>query len=159
MADKLSQLGLTKDDIVYLDLLSNLVYLGTDQDGNSIEPFKGEGKKWHISGSLVAAAKPRIYRLLDKMAAIRESCGEARILCAIPIPRYVAGCCCDKQQHLNNLEDNNIGEIHDTVRVNSRSNLLTAFPGSTIFDPLSAFMAEYNSQELPSLNSSGGVTI
>ena len=56
LADKLSQLGLTKDDIVYLDLLSNLVYLGTDQDGNSIEPYKGEGKKWHISGSLVAAA-------------------------------------------------------------------------------------------------------
>ena len=33
LVDKLSQLGLTKDDIVYLDLLSNLVYLGTDQDG------------------------------------------------------------------------------------------------------------------------------
>ena len=34
LVDKLSQLGLIKDDIVYLDLLSNLVYLGTDQDGN-----------------------------------------------------------------------------------------------------------------------------
>ena len=33
LVDKLSQLGLIKDDIVYLDLLSNLVYLGTDQDG------------------------------------------------------------------------------------------------------------------------------
>ena len=127
---------------MYLDLLSNLVYLGTEQDGNSIEPFKGEGKRWHISGSLVAAAKPRICRLLDKMAAIRESCGEPRILCAIPIPRYVAGRCCDEQQHLDNLEGDNIGKIHDAVRVNSRSNLLTAFPGSTIYDPLSAFMAE-----------------
>ena len=68
LADKLGQLGLTKDDVIYLDLISNLVFLGTDQDGNSIEPFKGEGRKWHISGSLVAAAKPRIRRLLDKMA-------------------------------------------------------------------------------------------
>ena len=93
------------------------------------------------------------------MATIRESCGEARILCAIPIPHYVAGRCCDEQLHLDNLEDNDIGEIHDAVRANSRSTLLTAFPGSTIFDPLSAFMAEYNSQELPSLHSSGGVTI
>ena len=35
LVDKLSQLGLTKDHIVYLYLLSNLVYLGTDQDGMS----------------------------------------------------------------------------------------------------------------------------
>ena len=159
LADKLSQLGLTKDDIVYLDLLSNLVYLGTDQDGNSIEPYKGEGKKWHISGSLVAAAKPRIRWLLDKMAAIRESCGEARILCAIPIPCYVAGRCCNDQVHLDNLVDDDIGEVHDAVRVNSRSTLLTVFLGSTVFDPISAFTAEYSSQELPSLHSSGGVTI
>ena len=61
--------------------------------------------------------------------------------------------------HLDNQEDDDIGEIHDAVRANSRSTLLTAFPGSTIFDPLSAFMAEYNSQELPSLHSSGGVTV
>ena len=60
LAGKLNQLGLTKDDVMYLDLISNLVYLGTEQDGNSIEPFKVEGKRWHISGSLVAAAKPRI---------------------------------------------------------------------------------------------------
>ena len=159
LADKLSQLALTKNDIVYLDLLSNLVYLGTDQDGNSIEPFEGEGKKWHILGSLVAAAKPRLRRLLDKMATIRESCGEARILCAVPILHYMAGHCCNDQVHLDNLVDDDIGEIHDAVRANSRSTLLTAFPGSTIFDPLSAFTAKYSSQELPSLYSSGGVTV
>ena len=61
--------------------------------------------------------------------------------------------------HLDNQEDDDICEIHDAVRANSRSTLLTAFPGSTIFDPLAAFMAEYNSQELPSLHSSGGVTV
>ena len=61
--------------------------------------------------------------------------------------------------HLDNQEDDEDGEIHDAVRANSRSTLLTAFPGSTIFDPLSAFMAEYNSQELPSLHSSGCVTV
>ena len=36
LADKLGQLGLTKDNVVYLDLISNLVYLDTNQDGNSI---------------------------------------------------------------------------------------------------------------------------
>ena len=93
------------------------------------------------------------------MATIRESCGEARILCAIPILRYVAGRCCNDQVHLDNLVDDDIGEVHDAVRVNSRSTLLTVFLGSTVFDPISAFTAEYSSQELPSLNSSGCVTI
>ena len=36
LVDKLGQLGLTKDNVVYLDLISNLVYLDTNQDGNSI---------------------------------------------------------------------------------------------------------------------------
>ena len=36
LADKLGQLGLTKDNVVFLDLISNLVYLDTNQDGNSI---------------------------------------------------------------------------------------------------------------------------
>ena len=69
----------------------------------------------------------------------------------IPIPRYMAGSCCMEPLHLNNLEDNNIGEIHNMVRGNSRSCLLTTFPGSTILDPLSAFTWE--------VNSSGGVAV
>ena len=60
-----------------------------------------------------------------------------RILCAIPIPRYVAGRCCNDQVHLDNLVDDDIGEIHDVVRANSRSRLLIAFP---IFETVSGHL-------------------
>ena len=39
LADKLLQFDLTENDIVYLDLLSNQVYLGTDEEGNSTDPY------------------------------------------------------------------------------------------------------------------------
>ena len=65
LADELRSMELTGNDVVYLDLLSNQVYLGTDDDGNSSEPFKDDHKKWHISGSLVAVAKPQIRKVLD----------------------------------------------------------------------------------------------
>ena len=57
LADQIVLLGLGKDDIVYLDLLSNSAYMGTDAEGNSTEPTK-VGKGWHIPGCLVAAARP-----------------------------------------------------------------------------------------------------
>ena len=51
MADKILRLNLTENDTFYLDLLSNQVYIGTDEDGNTIEPHKDNSKMWHISGS------------------------------------------------------------------------------------------------------------
>ena len=72
LADELRSMELTGNDVVYLDLLSNQVYLGTDEDGNSSEPFKDNHKKWHISGSLVAAAKPRIRKVLDRLSAVPQ---------------------------------------------------------------------------------------
>ena len=39
-------LGLTDQDVVYMDLLSNQVYLGTDEYGNSIEPEEKHGAEW-----------------------------------------------------------------------------------------------------------------
>ena len=101
LADKLLSLDLTNNDVVYLDLLSTLVYLGTDEDGNNSEPYK-DRLGWHISGSLVAAVKPRLRRILEKMSAIREACGSARLICGLPTPRYVEDGCCKEATHIDN---------------------------------------------------------
>ena len=85
LADQIEQLGLGKDDIIYLDLLSNLAYMGRDAEGYSTEPTKG-GKVWHIPGSLVAAARPRLRKQLDKLSAIRPACREATVMCGLPTP-------------------------------------------------------------------------
>ena len=78
LADKLLQFDLTENDIVYLDLLSNQVYLGTDEEGNSTDPYNDSQNRWHITGSLVAAAKPRLRRVLERLAAINEACGKVK---------------------------------------------------------------------------------
>ena len=105
---ELRSFELTGNDIVYLDLLSNQVYLGTDDEGNSSEPFKDNPKKWHISGSLVAAAKPRIRKVLDRLSAIREACGTAKVICGLPIPRYVDQRCCSAENHIDNHSEEEI---------------------------------------------------
>ena len=45
LADELRSFALTANNVVYLDLLSNQVYLGTNDNGNSSEPFKDSQKK------------------------------------------------------------------------------------------------------------------
>ena len=51
---------IAKGDFVYIDALSNQLFMGSDVDGFPIEPEgDGDGYK-HISGSLVAAPKKRL---------------------------------------------------------------------------------------------------
>ena len=159
LADELRSMELTGNDVVYLDLLSNQVYLGTDEDGNSSEPFKDNHKKWHISGSLVAAAKPRIRKVLDRLSAIRDACGTAKVICGLPIPRYVEQQCCSADNHINNHSEEEISEVHEAVRVNSKACLMAAYPGCIILDPLRAFKGEADTAVLGDLISSGGVSI
>ena len=94
MADRLRQFELNESDIVYVDLLPNQVYLGTDEDGNNTEPHKDSQNTWHITGSLVAVPKLRLRRILERLAAIKEACGTAKLICGLPTPRYVEQSCC-----------------------------------------------------------------
>ena len=135
--------------MVYLDLLLNQLYLGTHQDGNNIDPFKDNNKRWHISGSLGTAAKPRIRMLLERMSAIKDACGEAKVVCGLPMPLYIVEWCCNNKLHLENIQEEETGEIHEAVRGNSKSCLLWAFPGGTFLDPLLAFMARMKTQRWP----------
>ena len=58
---------IAKGDFVYIDALSNQLFMGSDVDGFPIEPEgDGDGYK-HISGSLVAAPKKRLKKLLQQL--------------------------------------------------------------------------------------------
>ena len=97
LADQLVGIGLTDQDVVYIDLLSNHVYLGTDEDGNSIEPFKDKKNRWPILGSLGAVAKPQLRRILDRLEAIRAPWGGKTYLpAANPALRRKAVLCCKR---------------------------------------------------------------
>ena len=69
---------------------------------------------------MVAAAKPRIRKVLDRLSAIREACGTAKVICGLPIPQYVDQRCCSAENHINNHSEEEISEVHETVRINRR---------------------------------------
>ena len=60
----------------------------------------------------MAATRPRIRRHLDKLSALRDTCGEAMIICGLPTPWYLSGPCCDDPLHLDNITDRELGEVH-----------------------------------------------
>ena len=159
LADRLREFQLSKEDIVYLDLLSNQVYLGTDVDGNSTDPHKDRQNRWHITGSLVPATKPRLRRILERMVAIRDACGAAKIICGLPTPRYVEQGCYKSELHIDNILEEEYKGIHEEVKVNSKTCLLAAFPNCTVLDPMQAFRGEDENAALSDLISSGGLSI
>jgi hypothetical protein len=58
VTDKLMELSLGKKDTVVLDLLSNVVFMGTDNDGLPTEAFRAEDGSYHVAGSLTIAPPP-----------------------------------------------------------------------------------------------------
>ena len=98
--------------------------MGTDQDDNSVDPLRDGAKKWNITGSLKVAAKLRMKKILDKLTAIKGDVGEAKIICSLPVPRYVNTRCCDDIRLTDNIGEDNAMEIHEAVRNNSRACLL-----------------------------------
>ena len=90
LASELAKLGFVKGDCVYIDALSNQLFMGSNEDGLPTEPeWDGDGK-WHITGSLVAALKPRLKKLLQQLTPLREACGNSTMVC---VGRYISGKC------------------------------------------------------------------
>ena len=111
LASELAKLGLAKEDCVYIDALSSQLFMGSNEDGLPTEPERdGEGK-WHITGSLVAAPKPRLKKILQQLTPLREACGDETLVCSLPLGRYISGKCCSDEGHLENRGDEDFGQI------------------------------------------------
>ena len=67
--------------------------------------------------------------------------------------------CCQEAAHIDNRQEDEIGEIHEAVRSNSMSCLMAAFPGCTVMDPMKAFRGDDDKVELSTLTSSAGLSI
>ena len=90
----IDELKLQKGDFVYMDLFSNASFMCNNEDGLQFPPVKDGQKRWHITGSLVACPKPRIKKILSLFESLRESTGDAMLVCGLPLPRYVYKKCC-----------------------------------------------------------------
>jgi hypothetical protein len=78
VAQKLKSLNPGPDNTIFLDLLSNTAFMGTDDDGLPSPSFPGGDGTYHIPGSLTVAPTAAVKKLLansNKLQNWRLGCG------------------------------------------------------------------------------------
>ena len=108
-------------------------------------------------GSLVAAPKPILKKLLQQLAPLPEACGDATLVCSLPLGRYISGKCCGDKTHLKNREDEDYGQNFVSAIASCRGCLEAAFPGCIIFNPTNSFPDA--DRDMASLISSASISI
>ncbi len=92
-----------ESDVVVLDLLSNLAFMGTDVDGLPTPAIKSGDGKYHILGSLTTAPPTVLKKTLELCVPLANAAKGARVVLVCPIPRYVKTKCCDDPSHITNF--------------------------------------------------------
>jgi hypothetical protein len=105
IACKLADLKLGKKDTVVCDLLSNVVFMGTNGDGLPSEAIRAEDGSYHIVGSLTIAPPSLTKKILAGCSKLAHALQETGTVLVSPIPRYVFRKCCDNSDHIENFED------------------------------------------------------
>ncbi len=107
-------------DLVVMDLISNVAYMGTDEDGLPSPAVRSGNGTYHITGSLTTAPPTKIKKALEHCAALAGSLKKTRVLLICPIPRYVASKCCTDPTHIENFNsseyDDELLECQDQHR-------------------------------------------
>ncbi len=100
------KLNLTEIDTVVIDSMSNIAFLGTDDDGLPIPAEKSEEDgRYHLSGDLQLAPPSAFKSTMKMVDIIISNTGEAKIVLTVPLPRYVLVACCDDTSHVSNRQD------------------------------------------------------
>ena len=93
-------------DILYIDLFSNTIYMGSDDNG-----FKNNTGTYHMSGCLEVAPEAFLRKRFSLIHGVLEAAGSAIIICALPIPRYVTRPCCNDEGHMTNWAEADFPDI------------------------------------------------
>jgi hypothetical protein len=105
IAKRLEMLELGPDDNLVLDLLSNLAYMGTDDNRLPTPALRAGDGSYHIQGSLTTAPLMTLKKLLEACGSIVSIIGSCSVLLVVPIPRCVVGKCCTDPAHIENVEN------------------------------------------------------
>ncbi len=92
-----------ENDVVVMDLLSNLAFMGTDVDGLPTPAIRSGDGKYHIQGSLTTAPPTVLKKALELCVPLANAAKGAKVVLVCPIPRYVKTKCCDDPSHIQIL--------------------------------------------------------
>jgi hypothetical protein len=101
---------LDKVDTVVLDLLSNVTFMRTNDNGLPTEALRAEDGRYHIIGSLNVAPPSVIKKILSLCSPIASALQKTCIILISPIPRYINAKCCSNEGHVDNFSEPDIDE-------------------------------------------------
>ena len=157
---ELAALRPNEDDILILDLFSNMVYMGTDEDGMAARPFLGSDGVYHIPGNLEVATQTLLKNCVKASLPILEAASMSKLIFTLPLPRYASGPCCSDPEHITNLDETDYDHIlREAAKAAEKTidgELKRLGRDYSIYDPLSVFDS---TGQLALINSSSGVSI
>jgi hypothetical protein len=92
-----------KQDVVILDLLSNMAFMGSDMDGIPTPAVRAGDGRYHIVGALTTAPPTALKKALEQCNPLAQIVKENKVFLVCPIPRYVKSKCCDDTSHITNF--------------------------------------------------------
>ena len=84
--------------------------------GLSLSKTRKKEEEKNIRKSGGGSKAYRLRRILERLSAIKDACGVARLIWGLPTLRYVDECCCKDNQHLNNIKEEEIGTNQNGVK-------------------------------------------
>ena len=111
LEDKLTALSLGEGDILYLDLYSNTVYMGSDEFGMPVPAFKTSSGSDHMSRCLETALEAFLRKSFSLIRNLLQLVGSATIICVLPLLHYVQRPCCSDEQHMVNWAESDFTDI------------------------------------------------
>jgi hypothetical protein len=106
---KMSQLEITQEFAVVLDLFSNCSHRYLQFDGTQSLPHK-EGGRYHMAGPVAPCNDDTFRRIIKSLAPVLLSAQHARKIVIPPLPRYVFNTCCTAATHCTNFLDDGYAE-------------------------------------------------
>ena len=152
MEEKVTLYNLGEKDILYIDLFSDSIYMGSVDSGMPVPAFKNTTGTYHMSGCLEVAPEAFLRKQFSLIHGVLEAGGAAIIICALLLLQYKA--------HMTNWAEADFTDInkHDSDACSSIIRVEGERLGLTIavFNPLSCFG---QAEELAEIKSSAGLSI
>ena len=89
LEEKIRLYSLGEKDILYIDLFSNSIFMGSDDFGMPVPAFKNSSGTYHMTGCLEVAPEAFLRKRFSLVCRVLEEAGTATIICALALPRYV----------------------------------------------------------------------
>jgi hypothetical protein len=110
VTEKLAELNLNKKDTVVLDLLSNVVFIGMDNERLPSEALRAADGSYHVVESLTVAPPLLTKEVLLGCTSLAQALKGTGTVFISPVPRYVYNKCCCNIEHIENFEDPELDE-------------------------------------------------